>query len=178
MKARLGQLGGGQKVLRMAVVILTMTLCSCGYHIGGLKPAELQNVHTMSVEVFANNTLEPRAGAMVSSAVAEEIQIEGTYGLVKSTKADVRIEGEVRSISFLQLRSSYTDTYESMEVGLRLVVDYRIVESGTNRVLRSSSATAVSSLFNMGNQQSARTNALSYAARLVARDICSSVSNG
>lgn len=165
-------------LLSLMPVTAVLALCSCGYHVGGLKPVAMKNVHSISVGVFTNNTVEPRAGALVSSAIAEDIQTEGTYTLAASKKADVRMEGSVASIGFLQLRSSYQDTYKSMETGLRLSVNYRIVDNKTNKVILTSSATAVSSLFSVGNQQSAKMNALSYAARLVAHDISGAISNG
>ncbi len=165
-------------ILFLIPMMTALLFCSCGYHIGGLKPVALKNVQSISVGVFTNNSLEPRAGALVSSAIAEAIQTEGTYALVSSKKADVRMEGSVSSIEFMQLRSSYQDTYRSMEVGLKLSVNYRIIDNKKNVVLWTSSATSVSSLFNIGNQQSAKMNALSYAARLVAHDICGAVSNG
>jgi hypothetical protein len=57
-------------------------------------------------------------------------------------------------------------------------VSYRVIDARTNKVLWVSSATACSSLFNLGNQQSAKTNALYYAARLISRDITSAIANG
>ena len=165
-------------LLCLLPVVTALLFSSCGYHIGGLKPVALKDVHSISVGVFTNNSLEPRAGAMVSSAIAEEIQTEGTYSLLSSKEADARLEGSVASIDYMQLRSSYQDTYKSMEVGLKLNVNYKIIDNKSNKVLWTSSATAVSSLFNVGNQQSAKMNALSYATRLVAHDLCGAVSNG
>ena len=88
------------------------------------------------------------------------------------------MEGEVYSITFDQLRSSREDTYKSTELGLRLAVKYRVVDAKTQEILYAGSAEEVGQFFDQGNIQSARTNALSYAARLVATSIAETLTNG
>ena len=88
------------------------------------------------------------------------------------------MEGEVYSITFDQLRSSREDTYKSTELGLRLAVKYRVLDARTQKVLYASSAEEVGQFFDLGNIQTARTNALSYAARLVATSIAETLTNG
>jgi len=99
-------------------------------------------------------------------------------GLLLSHYEIIRVEGEVYSITFDQLRSSREDTYKSTELGLRLSVKYRVVDARTQEILYAGSAEEVGQFFDQGNIQSARTNALSYAARLVATSIAETLTNG
>ncbi len=64
------------------------------------------------------------------------------------------------------------------ELGLRLSVKYRVVDARTQEILYAGSAEEVGQFFDQGNIQSARTNALSYAARLVATSIAETLTNG
>ena len=154
-------------------------LCSgCGYHLGGVKPAFLSNVSAIRMTVFTNNSFEPAAGTLVTNALSEAIQRDGTFRLASRGQAQARIEGSVNSINFVQLRSSSRDTYESSELGLVLNVSYRIIDSKTNNVLVSGNESVTSSYFNFGNMQTSKTNALSYAARLVAERIAATITNG
>lgn len=163
-------------ILLSSVVLLAFP--GCGYHLGGFKPAALSKVSSIRMTVFQNNSFEPAAGALVSSALAEEIQKDGSFRLGSRGKAQARIEGEVTSVQFVQLRSSAQDTYRSSEFGLELNVSYKVIDSATNKVLMSGTETGTSSYFNIGNLQTAKTNALSYAARLVAERIAATITNG
>ena len=69
-------------------------------------------------------------------------------------------------------------THKSTELGLRLSVKYRVVDARTQEILYAGSAEEVGQFFDQGNIQSARTNALSYAARLVATSIAETLTNG
>lgn len=165
-------------LLKLLLPVLCLLAGSCGYQLGGTKPPKLEFAKTVQVCLFANNSLEPRAATLVTGALADELQRDGTYKLSSRSGADIRVEGEVYSITFDQLRSSREDTYKSTELGLRLAVKYRVVDGRTNEVLYASSAEEVGQFFDLGNIQTARTNALSYAARLVATSIAETLTNG
>lgn len=158
--------------------VLSLSFSGCGYHLGGVKPASLAHVSAIRMTVFANNSFEPAAGSLVTNALSEAIQKDGSFRLGSRGNAQARLEGEVTSVHFVQLRSSSQDTYQSSEYGLVLNVSYRIVDSSTNKVLMSGSESGTSSYFNVGSLQTAKTNALSYAARLVAERIAAVVTNG
>ena len=167
-----------RNVFKLLLPVLCLLAGSCGYQLGGTKPPKLEFAQTVKVCLFANNSLEPRAATLVTGALADELQRDGTYRLSTGADADIRVEGEVYSITFDQLRSSREDTYKSTELGLRLAVKYRVVDARTQKVLYASSAEEVGQFFDRGNIQTARTNALSYAARLVATSIAETLTNG
>ena len=167
-----------RNVFKLFLPVFCLLAGSCGYQLGGTKPPKLELAQTVKVCLFANNSLEPRAATLVTGALADELQRDGTYRLSSGADADIRVEGEVYSITFDQLRSSREDTYKSTELGLRLAVKYRVVDAKTQEILYAGSAEEVGQFFDQGNIQSARTNALSYAARLVATSITETLTNG
>ncbi len=159
-------------------MLLFGALTGCGYHIGGLKPKALAAMKTFNVVMMENRSLEPQAGVLMTSALTDVLQRDGTYEIAKSSSGDFRIEGCVTGISFRQERSSYTDSYLSTEIGLQLFVSYNVYNNKTGKLLTSGSTTATSTFFNSGNVQTARTNALSYAVRRAAENIADRLTNG
>lgn len=151
---------------------------SCGYHLGGLKPKAMDKVESVSVTVFQNDSLEPQAGTLVTNSLSTALQRDGTFKMKSWRQADARIEGRVASIEYVQLRSSSQDTYRSTETGLIIRVEYTVVDAKSNKVLMKGVVAEQSSLFSLGNQQTAKTNALSYAARLAGERISDSITTG
>lgn len=163
---------------KLLLPVIYLLMASCGYQLGGTKPPKLEFAKTVRVSLFDNKSLEPRAATLVTGAIADELQRDGSYRLSSKGHSDIRVEGEVYSITFDQLRSSREDTYKSSELGLRLNVKYRVIDCKTNQVLYTNEVEEVAQFFDVGNIQTARTNALSYAARLVATAIAENLTNG
>lgn len=153
-------------------------LPGCGYHLGGYKPDELRNMHTFNVTMMENNSLEPRAAVLVTSALADSMQRDGTYRLSSSGKSDFRIEGEIASVSYSSLRTNSEDTYVSDEIAMNVTVKYRVLRNSDNKTLLENTVEVSAGFYNMGNVQTARTNAMSYAAMLIAQRITDALTNG
>ena len=169
-----------KKLLLAAVTVLPLlSLTQCGYQLGGIKPPQLTHVETFKVNLFKNFSLEPRANVLVTSALSEALQRDGTFKINSEKSADIRIEGEIRSITFSQLRSSRQDTYESTELGLNLTVRYEVLDNKDNKTLLEGTVSEIVPFYNLNNNvQTARTNALSYAARRIADRIAENLTNG
>lgn len=165
-------------VLAGALMLPAMTV-SCGYRLGGTRPVQLENVKSARVILFKNNSLEPQAAILLTSALAEEIQRDGTFALKGKGLADARVEGAIKSVSYDQLRYSEKDTYRSTELGLTLHVTYQVIDNRTNKVLYEGEESDTAPFYDStGNAQTARTNALSFAARRVATLITQNITNG
>ncbi|MEG0427470.1 MAG: LPS assembly lipoprotein LptE [Akkermansia sp.] len=162
----------------LLLTCLTLICSNCGYRLGGVKPEALSHISAVRMTVFINNSLEPSAGSLVTNAISEAIQRDGTFHLASKGQAQARIEGSIDSVRFVQLRSSTADTYKSTELGLELSVKYKVVDARDNKVLLEGEEMGSASFFSIGNQQTAKTNALSYAARLVAGQIAATITNG
>lgn len=149
-----------------------MVVSSCGYHLGGIKPESMKNLNTFCVEVFENNTVQPNVGMLMTTAMANTLQSDGTYRMAPRENADFIVKGVVTHITRESLRTNTDDTYVSSEIGLVVHVDYEVIERSTGKVLREGYTSATGSYFNQGvNTVSAMDTALSYATRQVAVNI-------
>lgn len=136
----------------------------------------MENMHTFSVRMFENNSLEVQAGILVTNAVTDLVQRDGTYKLASPASADFRIEGTITEIAFSSLQVDSENTYVSTELALNLSVEYRVIDSKTNKVLLSNTSRTSASFYNeVTNIQTARDNALSYATRKMAEDLVLSI---
>ncbi len=165
--------------LKRCVVLLgsLLLLSSCGYHLGGLKASNMQHLKTFSVRMFENNSLEVQAGILVTNAVTDMVQRDGTYQLASFGECDFRIEGTITDVTYTTLQVNTADTYVSTEIGLWVEVDYRVIETKTNKVLVNKSLKKQASFYNeVTNTQTARDNAISYAARKIAEEIALNIS--
>lgn len=159
-------------LLLLPAAALLLSACSSLYHMGGLKPASMQELNTFSVEMFANHSTQPTAGMLLTTAVTDSLQRDGTYRLASSSLADFTVSGEIMNLSRESLLTDPDDTYLSREVGVTMHVRYTVRNNRTGAVIMQREATGQGSYFtDAGNQQSAVDSALSYAARNAAEDI-------
>lgn len=162
----------------MLTAVPCLLLPSCGYHLGGYKPEKLKDMHTFSVDMMENNSLEPRAGVLLTSALTDSLQRDGTYRLSARGKSDFRIEGEIATVTYGSLRTNKEDTYISDEISMNVTVKYRVVDNAVGKELLANTLTVSSNFYNQGNVQTARMNAMSYAAMLAAQRITDALTNG
>lgn len=157
----------------LTALLLCVPLSSCGYHLGGVKPAALREMHSFSVDMFRNMSTQPQVSMQLTSALTNAMQGDGTYRLAPRNKADFIISGDVVAITPRSLTTDWRDSYLSSEIGLTLTVRYTVTERMTGKTLASGTVEAESSYYNQDdiNIQNTRTNALSYAARLAADEI-------
>ena len=161
------------KAMRLFLLSLAaFALSACGYHLGGVKPSNMKHMNTFCVEVFENNTVQPNVGMLMTTAMANTLQSDGTYRMSPRENADFIVKGTVTRVERSSLRTDTDDTYVSSEIGLTVYVDYTVVDRKTGKVLRKGDSQATGSYFNRGvNTVSAMDTALSYATRQLADNI-------
>lgn len=166
------------KPLLLAILSIALTSCA-GYRLGGSKPPSLASVKSISVPMFANGTLEPRAEALATSAVAAAIVEDGTYRLADRGSADAVLEGKLNSIKYSTLRSSRRDSLLAEELTNEIRIDWVLRDaSDPTKVLASGESNGHSSFFVDSNLQTARRNALPDAMGRAARNLVSRLSSG
>ena len=63
-----------------AAIVICSSFTGClGYRIGPIKPYYLQDVHTIAVPTFKNETLIPRIEVLATSTVIKQFQQDGTF---------------------------------------------------------------------------------------------------
>lgn len=153
-------------------------LSSCGYHLGGYKPAAMQNMNTFCVEMFDNETTVPGVAVQMTTALTDAVQRDGTYTLASRDSADFRISGAVSSIIRNSLSNDYMDAYRSLEIGVQVHVRYTVTDNRTGKVIYQSVASGQGSHFNNeGSVQSSMDSALSFATRRAAESVVNTIAN-
>lgn len=154
-------------------------LPSCaGYRVGPVKSAQLQNVQTIAVPNVKNMTLEPRIDVHVTNAIISRLQEDGTYKVATQGNADAALEVTITNIERRQLRSARFNTLRTRELGLNLLLEYRLVDLRTQEVLRRGIARGVTTVFIDANYQNAERQALPEAAQRAAERLVSNLSEG
>lgn len=149
--------------------LCALSLASCGYHLGGLKNRSVRGMDTCCVHMFDNNTFYAQAGMQMTSALADALQCDGTFRLVAPGEADMTVEGVVGSVDTSSVRTNLQDTYVSDEIRLTVHVSYRVVRTGSGKVLQAGKVQeTVTCFLELGNVESAREDAVSYAVRKAA----------
>lgn len=166
------------KTLFTAAFCLFFVSCA-GYKLGAAKPPSLAHVKTISVPMFKNSTLHPRAEALATSAVTGAFVQDGTYRIAGSDQADAVLEGELISIEYSPLRSSRLDSLLAEELTNEVVFSWVLLDArDPTKVLARGSSRGSSSFFVDSNLQTARQNALPDALERAGKSLVSRLSSG
>jgi hypothetical protein len=165
---------------RLALFAPALFLVSCaGYHVGNTKPASMAAVNTISVPMFSNATLHPRAEAIATSAVANAFVQDGTYRIGNVDQADAILEGKLKNIKYTSIRGSRFDTLLPEELANTVTIEWTLRDSRNPlKILASGSSSGTSQLFAASNLQTARNNALPEALERAGEAIVSKLANG
>lgn len=162
------------------LVIPTLVLSSCaGYKLGGIKPPSMKGVNTLSVAMFENSTLHPRAEVIATSAVADAFVQDGTYRIGRPGAVDAILEGSVSAIEYASLRGQRFNTLRPEELTNTVTIQWVLRDAKDRRkILASGSSVGRSQLFVSDNLQTARNNALPEAFERAGEELVSQLANG
>jgi hypothetical protein len=154
-------------------------LASCaGYHIGETKPPAMKAVKTIDVRMFSNATFMPRAGAVVTSAVAEAIVQDGSFRIASLDKADAILEGNVSGIKYTPIRGQRFNTLRPEQLVNTVTITWKVRNAkDPTKLITSGVSTGSSDLFATSNLQTDRNNALADAAQRAGVALVSTLSN-
>ena len=166
--------------LIFSALLAALAFTSCaGYQLGGAKPAVLRDVTRITVPMFQNDTLHPRAEALATSAAAEAIVLDGTYRITKLDDADAILEGIVHRIDYTPLRTQRLDTLRPEELQNTVTLLWKLRDArNPTKILASGSATGTSRFFVDSNLQTSRNNALPDALQRASESMVSRLANG
>jgi hypothetical protein len=139
----------------------------------------MRDVETIAIPMFKNDTLQPRAQTIATSAAVDAFVQDGTYRIATSTDADAILEATVHEINYTQLRATRLDTLRPEELQNSVVIVWVLRDStDSNRILAQGSSTGISSFFVDSNLQTSRTNALPDAFERASQAMVSRLANG
>ncbi len=119
------------KQLKWVIVGLLMVVAGagCGYHLAGGGYLN-KTITRVAVNVFENNSSEPRAGIRFTNELIQEIAVKSDTQVVAGADAGNLITGTVKSITFSALsRSSATQVTERQ---VKALVDVKLTDAQGN----------------------------------------------
>lgn len=164
-------------LLAAATIAVLFSGCA-GYHLGGVKPYSMREIHSIAVPTFKNNSLVPRAEVLVTDTVIKEIQRDGTYRIASGDEdADATLKGEVFRIGRSPARSVRGNVLATTEFNLSLVLRYKLVDKKGNQ-LAGGDSSGGTSFFVSTDVNTDERQALPLAAESLAKNLTSQLSEG
>lgn len=166
--------------MRLLSVLLCLAFSACaGYQLGGVKPGIMRDVESISIPMFKNDTLFPRAETLATSAAVDAFVQDGTYRIATSADADAILEASLHEIDYTQIRSTRLDTLRPEELQNSVTIVWILRDArGSNRVLAQGTSVGHSSFFVDSNLQTSRNNALPDALERASQALVSKLANG
>lgn len=163
------------KTLVIISLLASLLLPACsGYHLGGVPAAPMVGMKTYAVSMFANKTGYPDVAMLLTTALGNTMQSDGTFSIAPSSEADFIISGSVDDVRFSQSMRDWRDTELSFEVDVTVSASYTVIQRSTGKTLTSGTVSGSGSYFTAsGNTFAGRESAFSYATRNAASDIVS-----
>ncbi len=170
----------GRTVLSAFFLSLALLLSGvgCGYRLGYVKPASFARVERIHIPTFRNDTQEPRSAVLVTNAVIQQLQRDGTYQISNAERSDAILEATIVRLERRQARSVRFDTLRTSELEFTLVVDYRFRDVRTGEVLDQGTVEGETSRFLDPNFQLSERQALPLAAERLAENLVSKLAEG
>ncbi len=163
----------------LAAAWVCFCLSGClGYHIGPVKPAYLQDVRSISVPTFKNETLIPRIEVLVTGTVIKQFQQDGTFKIGNDDNADAILKAEITRISRSPARSVRGNVLATTEFNLAMRVHYRLVGRDGKTLGPSGEAVGTTSFFVGTDVTTDERQALPLAAEELATRLVSQLSEG
>lgn len=157
---------------------LVVMLCGCGgYRVGptnGLAAGE----KSIQINLFRNETFEPRLTTIVGHALRKSIQRDGTYRLETQENPDIVVNGVLTDFIRSPLTFDPRDTLTVRDFSIVLKAKVNAIEKSTGKVLLDREVTG-RTILRMGQDlASAERQAAPLLAEDLARNITSLLTDG
>ena len=165
------------RALLVALVAL-FGLSACGYKLGYVKPQAFANVKAIYVPTFKNETLEPRSSVLVTNAVIQQFQRDGTYRIASANRSDAILEASILELRRRQTRSARFNTLRTSELEFTLIVGYKLRDRRSGEIIDEGKVQGEVASFLEPNFQLSERQALPLAAERLAENLVSRLSEG
>jgi len=112
-----------------------LTLYSCGYSLSrqGSQTGPSEGAHNVSIPMFTNDTFEPLIERELTSALKDEIALDGRWVLTDAKDADIAVAGRVVSYELQPL--SYDIKERIQEYRVNIKTEVKVTEVRTGKVI-------------------------------------------
>jgi hypothetical protein len=174
---KLSKLRSGSWQFLFLLIFLAFTIGCAGYRMGPTNglPAGSRSVQ---VNLFRNETLEPRLSEPVATSLRRILQQDGTYRLATRGDADIVLEGIITEFNRSGVSFDPRDTLTVRDYELTLTARFTATERGTGRVIVASAASGRTTIRAGADLPSAERQAAPLLAEDLARKITSTLVDG
>jgi hypothetical protein len=158
-------------------LLLSLTSGCAGYRLGPTNGL-VAGSRSVQVNLFQNETWEPRLTEPVATSLRRILQQDGTYRLATRGDADIIIEGTITEFNRSGLSFDPRDVLTVRDYELVLIAKFTAVERATGKVLIASSAAGRTTIRAGADLPSAERQAAPLLAEDLARKITSAVVDG
>jgi hypothetical protein len=161
---------GARRRRRAGVLALVVSalVAGCGY--SSKRLVDVGGVRSVAVLQFDNATFRRDLEHRLTQAVAEEVRARTSWSIASPATADALLSGTIRSAETRVLAEDPT-TGDPIADRLTMVVDARLVERSTGRVLREWRATSRDEFARSLFGESLEGSAIDAATRSLAEDV-------
>jgi len=164
-----------RSVAYLAVALLN---CACGYHVAGRADLLPRDLHVIAVPAFENLTTRHRLTQALPAAIARELIRRTRYQVVaEPEQADAILYGAV--VNYFAYPTVF-DPKTGRAAGVQMVVvlDVRLVERKTGRMLYQRSGWTVQERYEISADQAAYIEESDAALERLSREVARAVVSG
>lgn len=168
------------RLLSPILALLTLlALSGCaGYELGPTNGA-VAGARSVQVNLFENQTIEPRLSEAVGQALRKRVTQDGTYRLNTAGGGDIVVTGAIVNYDRRSITFQPGDVIATRDAGVTLTVKITAEERSTGRKLIDNREVIGRTTVRLGSDQnSAERQALPLAAEDLARNITSLLTEG
>lgn len=166
-----------KRLLAAALAVVCLSGCA-GYRLGDVKPNHLNDIRTIAVLNFRNNTYHPRIETLVTNTIIKQFQQDGTFRITTEDKADAVLDGVVVGIGRSPTRSVRGNVLATDEFNLTVTVGYTLRDKSGKPRVGPANLSGVTSFFVGGDVTTDERQALPLAAEELATRLVSQISEG
>jgi hypothetical protein len=155
----------------------TFLLGGCAYQLGPTNGVAAGS-RSVQVNLFQNQTWEPRLSEPVATSLRRWIQRDGTYRLATSGDGDIVLDGVLLEFQRSGISFQPGDVLTIRDYELTLTVAFKAVERGTGHVILDSKVAGRTTIRVTADEASAERQAAPLLAEDVARRITTLLVDG
>lgn len=163
---------------RLIAVIGLALLAGCaGYQVGPVN-GQPAGARAVTVQLFRNDTFEPRLSETVAFALRRKVQQDGTYRLDTQNDGEIVVSGVITSFQRSAVSFNPNDIITPRDYEIRIVATVSARERTSGKALFNREFVGHSVVRATGNQDAAERQAEPSIAEDLARNITSALTEG
>ena len=155
------------------LVILTGLLAGCGYGFSGTVSYLPRELKTVAIPFPANRTGEPNIEIQITQALIREFNRSKLLLLSSSGRADVVLEGEVKSLT--EGAVAYEDIRTALQRRVTVTVSMKLVGTADQRIYWRNQTLSEGQDFDVGSDPTSTENNREEALNILTRNLAEKV---